>query len=111
MEPGRRVEVTAFDSPMPQSEGEPQVGERRNWKLRPDRKRSRIAGRCGTNGPADEEYSVPGTGSPHRDLFHDHLDARRRAAGYEIPIFLEPIECRDVAREGVEHFGLFFSAL
>jgi hypothetical protein len=47
------------------------------------------SGHGGTNGPADEEY--PGTGSSYRDLFHDYLDARRRAAGHWIPLLIEPI--------------------
>jgi hypothetical protein len=60
--------------------GEPHAGERRNRKLRPVRKRSTIAERGGTNGPADEEY--PRTGSTPRDLFAHYLDTRGCASGH-----------------------------
>ena len=42
---------------------------------------------------------IPRTGGADRDLFHDYLDARGRAAGHEFPILVKSTERCDFARE------------
>lgn len=54
---------------------------------------------------------IPGIGSTRRDLFHDDFDALGCASGHGVSLFVNPIERRDFAREGIEYFGVFAGAV
>jgi hypothetical protein len=95
--------VAAFERKFPQGRGN--GSKNASFEIRK-------ASRARTpDSPLPGEHRDMRTARPTKNIFHDYLDARRLASRHGVSLFVEQIECRDVAREGVEYIGVLAGAV